>query len=101
MGAGLVEGEELCMDATRVDANASVHTMRTRFSVVAAKEHVEKVFAENPTSEEPAPPRTLTEAQSIHPQLASVDAPESVEPTEPERTPTLRLPGGSLPPRPP
>src|SRR3989337_2739117 len=44
--AGLVEGEELYLDATKVDANASVHTMRTRFSVVAAREHVEKAFDE-------------------------------------------------------
>ena len=85
MEAGLVEGEGLYLDATKVDANASVHTMRTRFSVVAAREHVEKVFAENPAPEEPAPPHALTEAQSVHPQPASVDAPESVEPTEPER----------------
>ena len=51
--AGLVEGEELYLDATKVDANASVHTLRTRFSVVAARGHVEKVFAENPAPDEP------------------------------------------------
>jgi transposase len=50
--AGLVEGEELYLDATKVDANASIHRLRTRLSVVAAKEHVAQVFAENPVQEQ-------------------------------------------------
>lgn len=50
--AGLVEGEELYLDATKVDANASIHTMRTRLSVVVADEHVRQVFAENDVEEE-------------------------------------------------
>ena len=83
MEAGLVEGEELYLDATKVDANASVHTMRTRFSVVAAREHVEKVFAENPAPEEPVP--TLTEAPPVAPAPELRKAPEPAEPTEPER----------------
>src|SRR3990170_3467132 len=76
--AGLVEGEELYLDATRVDANASIHHLRTRLSVIAAKEHVTQVFAENPdqeaaradetphvaaTSEEADAPRPLSMAE--------------------------------------
>src|SRR3990170_2000238 len=83
MEAGLVEGEELYLDATKVDANASVHTMRTRFSVVAAREHIEKVFAENPAPEEPIP--TLTEAPPVAPAPELRKAPEPAEPTEPDR----------------
>src|SRR3989337_44807 len=83
MEAGLVEGEELYLDATKVDANASVHTMRTRFSVVAAREHVEQEFAENPAPEGPRP--TLTEAPPVAPAPELRKAPEPAEPTEPER----------------
>lgn len=52
--AELVEGDELYLDATKVDANASVHTLHTRFSIIATREHAEKVFAENPAPDEPA-----------------------------------------------
>lgn len=46
--AGLVEGTELYLDATNVDANASVHGIQARLSLVAAHEHVQQVFADNP-----------------------------------------------------
>src|SRR3990170_2016246 len=83
MEAGLVEGEELYLDATKVDANASVHTMRTRFSVVAAREHMEKVFAENPAPDEPV--QALNEAPTVDPDPELRKAPEPAEPTEPEQ----------------
>src|SRR3990170_8278487 len=83
MDAGLVEGEELYLDATKVDANASVHTMRSRFSVVAAREHVEKVFAENPAPDEPV--QALNEAPTVDPDPEQRKAHEPAEPTEPEQ----------------
>ena len=54
--AGLVQGEELYLDATRVDANASIDHLRTRLTVVAAKEHVAQVFAEDSVPEEAREP---------------------------------------------
>ncbi len=85
MEAGLVEGEGLYLDATKVDANASVHTLRTRFSVVATREHVERVLSENPVPEEPVQP--LTEAATVHSQPVSPEAPKPVAATgaEPRR----------------
>ncbi len=74
-----MEGEELYLDATKVDANASVHTLRTRFSVVATREHAERVFAENPVPDEPVQP--LTEAATVHSQPVSPEAPKPVEAT--------------------
>src|SRR4051812_35596987 len=47
--AGLVWGEELYFDATKVDANASLDSIATRFYV---EEHLEEVFS---TAEEPPP----------------------------------------------
>jgi hypothetical protein len=49
MEAGLVEGEELYSDATRVEADASMDSLRPRLSLAATREHVRMVFAENPT----------------------------------------------------
>ena len=45
--AGLVDGEELYFDATRVEANASTRSLRPRLSLVAAREHIQKIFTEN------------------------------------------------------
>ena len=83
--AGLVEGEELYLDATRVDANASIHHLRTRLSVVVAHEHVTQVFSENPDQEaaqaDETPPVAATPEE--------VDAPPAlgVTPVEPQDEP--------------
>ncbi len=45
--AGLVDGEELYFDATKVEANAALHSLRRLLSPAAAREHIEKVFEEN------------------------------------------------------
>ncbi len=58
------EGEGLYLDATRVDANASIHHLRTRLSVIATKEHVTQVFAENPDQEAAQADETPPVAQS-------------------------------------
>jgi len=44
MEAGLVEGEELYFDATRVEADASMDSLRPRLSLAATQEHVRMVF---------------------------------------------------------
>lgn len=55
--AGLVDGDELYFDATLVEANASMDSLRPRLSPVATREHVEKIFAENaPDGAESVPP---------------------------------------------
>jgi len=58
MEAGLVEGEELYFDATRVEADASMDSLRPRLSLAATREHVRMVFKENPAPGEgpPTPP---------------------------------------------
>lgn len=56
--AGLVEGEELYFDATRVEANASMDSLRPRVSLEAAREHVRMVFEEDHATDEPSPPST-------------------------------------------
>lgn len=61
--AGLVDGEELYFDATQVEANASMDSLRTQLSLVAAREHVQRVFAENaPAQEAPEPPTSPGDA---------------------------------------
>lgn len=57
MEAGLVEGEELYFDATRVEADASMDSLRPRLSLAATREHVRMVFEENAEAE-PRPPVT-------------------------------------------
>ncbi len=57
--AGLVEGEELYFDATRVEADASMSSLRPRVSLAATQKHVREVFEQNPLPEEvsqPVPP---------------------------------------------
>jgi len=54
--AGLVDGDEFYFDATNVEANASMSSLRPRLSLVAAQEHVQKVFEENPPPKEDAQP---------------------------------------------
>jgi len=56
--AGLVEGEELYLDATRVEADASMDSLRPRLSLAATREHVRMVFEENAAGAEPQPPAT-------------------------------------------
>jgi transposase len=56
MEAGLVDGEGLYFDATNVEANASMDSLRPRLSPVAAREHVRHVFADNPPPEGAVPP---------------------------------------------
>jgi transposase len=53
MEAGLVEGEELYFDATRVEADASMDSLRPRLSLAAAREHVRMVFEENGEGSQP------------------------------------------------
>lgn len=54
--AGLVEGEELYFDATKVEADASMSSLRPRLSLAATREHVRKVFEEDQAAGEPSPP---------------------------------------------
>lgn len=54
--AGLVEGEELYFDATNVEADASMSSLRPRLSLAATREHVRMVFEEDLAPEEPSPP---------------------------------------------
>src|SRR5438093_12099611 len=58
MEAGLVEGEELYFDATRVEADASMDSLRPRLSLAATREHVRMMFEENPAGAESKPPAT-------------------------------------------
>jgi transposase len=58
--AGLVDGDELYFDATNVEANASMDSLRPRLSLVAAHEHVEKIFEENPPPQEAPQPTALS-----------------------------------------
>lgn len=61
MEAGLVEGDELYIDATKVEADASIASLRPRLSLTAAQEHVRLVFEEDSAPQEqlpPAPPPT-------------------------------------------
>jgi hypothetical protein len=48
--AGLVQGEELYLDATKVQADASMDSLRPRLSQVTAREHVERLFAASDSS---------------------------------------------------
>ena len=61
MEAGLVEGEEIYFDATRVEANASMGSLRPRLSVTATREHVRKVFEQDLAQGEPSPPEPLVQ----------------------------------------
>ena len=58
MQAGLVEGDELYIDATKVEADASIASLRPRLSLAAAQEHVRMVFEEDLAPQEPLPPST-------------------------------------------
>jgi len=55
MEAGLVEGEELYFDATKVEADASMDSLLPRLSLAATREHVRLVFEENPGAESQPP----------------------------------------------
>ncbi len=66
--AGLVRGEELYIDATKVMANAAIDSVTPRFTV-AARAHVDDLFALDQADEEvagTAAPETEEEA-SLHP----------------------------------
>jgi transposase len=59
MEAGLVEGEEIYFDATRIEADASMDSLRPRLSLAAAQQHIRTMFEENPApGEESSPPVT-------------------------------------------
>lgn len=62
MEAGLVEGDELYIDATKVEADASIASLRPRLSLAAAQEHVRLVFEEDATQEPSPPPAPPTKA---------------------------------------
>ncbi len=64
--AGLVDGDELYFDATLVEANASMDSLRPRLSLVAAREHVQKIFAENAPAREAVEPPSPDHADDIH-----------------------------------
>ena len=89
--AELVEGEELYLDATKVDANASIHHLRTRLSVITAKEHVAQVFAENSASDETSEPADDREGEE----------PDAGEVSGPPVPVTVNGPERQQPPRPP
>ena len=54
--AGFVEGDELYFDATKVEADASMSSLRPRLSLAVAREHVRMVFEEDPAPQEPSQP---------------------------------------------
>ncbi len=58
--AGLVWGEELYIDATKVVANAAVDSVQPRFAV-AAREHLEDLFGLDTGALGPQPPLRTTE----------------------------------------
>jgi len=59
MEAGLVEGEELYFDATRVEADASMDSLRPRLSLAATQEHVRMMFEQDHSpGEDSQPPAT-------------------------------------------
>src|SRR3990170_1826230 len=64
--AGLVDGEELYFDATQVEANASMDSLRTQLSLVTAREHVQKIFVENAPTPEAVEPPSPDHADDIH-----------------------------------
>jgi transposase len=53
--AGLVWGEEVYIDATKVLANAALESLTPRFAV-AARAHVDDLFAQDAEAEGPTPP---------------------------------------------
>jgi transposase len=77
IAAGLVWGKELYFDATKVDANASLDSMKTRFAV---DEHLRELFKDD-TSEVPDPAgsddRRVDPGES--PVQLHTDAPEDLE----------------------
>jgi hypothetical protein len=58
---GLIWGEELYLDATKMPANASVDSVQPRFAV-AARAHVDDLFAIDAGAVGPQPPVLVTEA---------------------------------------
>ena len=58
--AGLVWGEEVYIDATKMLANASVDSVQPRFAV-AARAHLDDLFAINEGASGPAPPVVVSE----------------------------------------
>jgi transposase len=81
--AGLVWGEELYTDATKVVANASVDSVQPRFAV-AARAHLEDLFGldagalgPQPTAvaaEDPVPPVRIGPSEEEAPELAAANA---------------------------
>src|SRR3990172_4470018 len=76
--AGLVEGDELYFDATLVEANASMDSLRPRLSLAAARGHVQKIFAENAPALEALDPSLPDDAADVHGSGAAEDAARSM-----------------------
>ncbi|HLZ68993.1 MAG TPA: IS1182 family transposase [Dehalococcoidia bacterium] len=86
--AGLVWGKELYFDGTKVQANAALTSLRTRWSV-AARDHLAALFTEEEPSG-PAPyalPPDAADAPEATPEPASAPAPAAPDPAAPERLP--------------
>lgn len=62
--AGLVWGRELYIDATKVVADASVDSITPRFAV-AARAHVDDLFAQDADAGGPTPPLGLAQAEAV------------------------------------
>jgi transposase len=60
IGAGLVWGQELYVDATKVEANAALDSLRPRFAVEA---HLDRLFAATGEDEELGPPEGTQDAE--------------------------------------
>jgi hypothetical protein len=74
IAAGLVWGEELYIDATKMLANAAVASLQPRFAI-AARAHVDDLFAIDAGASGPPPPvRTTDEPVCIGP--SAEEAPE-------------------------
>jgi transposase len=74
--AGLVWGRELYIDATKVVADAAVASITPRFAV-AARAHVDDLFAQDADALGPSPP--LVEADAADPPVAIAPSGESAE----------------------
>ena len=84
--AGLIWGQELYIDSTKVEANASTDSLTPRFAVEA---HLGQLFPTDSTeltkereqeltSEEPRPNEPAEEEEPVAPQLLPVSMPEAV-----------------------
>ena len=70
--AGLVWGEELYFDATKIEANASLESITPRFAV---EQHLQDLFEENLQEEDPAGSQADPERAAV----GDLDPPPSIE----------------------